>query len=152
MKKILLFAGIGVAVIAISAIATYFIVAPKIAASAATNGAIAAPVTYNEGPTVSLDTRVLNLADPGANRYLKITVVIVFSPTLDRAGVAQAKVTQRQVVLQDIITQTVGDMTTTQLSTSAGKDALKSALKTQFAPVLVELHITDILFPEFVMQ
>lgn len=151
MKKLLVFGGIGVALVAITAAVVYFLLAPRLAA-AQTVAASPTPPHYTLGPTATLATRVVNLADPGANRYLKITVVIEFSPTLDSQSDVTAKVSLREPILQDILTSVLGDLTTAQLATSQGKDALKKTLIAQFAPVLIELHIVDILFPDFVMQ
>lgn len=152
MKKIALFAGIGVALVAITAAAMYFVLAPKMAAASAAGVTATPPPHYTLGPTYTMQSRVVNLADPGANRYLKITVMIEFSPTLDKQGDVTTKATAREPVLQDILTTVLGDMTTTQLATSQGKDALKKTLMSQFAPILVELHIINLYFPDFVMQ
>lgn len=154
MKKILLFVGLGLAVVVLTAGATYLLIAPRLMAAGeqAAQKNLPTPPSYELGPTATLDTRVVNLADPGAARYLKITVVLAFSPVLDHQDVVANTVKERTTILQDILTSTLGDMTTQQLSTSAGKEALKQMLKTKFSAILVEDHIVDIFFPDFVMQ
>ncbi len=154
MKKILLFVGIGVGLIGLTAVGTYVVIAPKILAAgvAAAKQSNPAPPRYELGPTATLATRVVNLADPGANRYLKITIVLAFSPVLDKQSDVTKITAERDTVLQDILTTTLGNQTTQELSTASGKDQLKQSLKTQFAAVLVELHLVDIYFPDFVMQ
>lgn len=157
IKKIALFGGIGLALVAITATVMWFLLAPKASASHTTSTitktiTVIANPPYEVGPTVSLQTRVVNLADPGASRYLKITTVLGFSPVLDKEATAKAQVSSREIILQDILTRVVSDMTTAQLSTSQGKDLLKQTLISQFSKVLTDLHLIDIFFPDFVMQ
>lgn len=154
MKKILLFVGIGVGLIGLTAVGTYVVIAPKIlaAGAASVKQSIPDPPRYELGPTVTLATRVVNLADPGANRYLKITIVLAFSPVLDKQDEATKITAERDTVLQDILTTTLSNQTTQVLSTAIGKETLKQNLKSQFAAVLVELHLVDIYFPDFIMQ
>ncbi len=155
-KQIMIFAGVGVLLVALTAVGTYLFVAPKLMAAGAStaqkNIVVPTPPSYDLGPTATIDTLILNLADPGANRYLKIQVVMAFSPVLDKQSDVTKIVTERMPILQDLLTATAGDATTTQLATSQGKDALKQALIKQFSAVLVELHLVDLFFPIFVMQ
>ncbi len=149
-KKILLFGGIGAGVLIIALAATFFLIAPKLGKSATTIVKIETPISHFQlGSTYTMQTRVVNLADPGATRYLQIQVVLEFS---DPQSEVSSIVASREVVLQDMLTTILGAETTTALQTDAGKTALKTAIETQFASVLYELHITDVLFPTFVMQ
>ena len=159
MKKILLFGGIGLVLVLVSVAATYFMLAPKIKAAGVSAGAgttrvvvVTAVPAYDVGPTYTMETRVVNLADPGANRYLKVQPVLSFSAQFDTQSAVTSKLKVREVVLQDILTNVLGDMTTDQLLASQGKDQLKQVLMAKFQPILADLHLTDIYFPEFVMQ
>ncbi len=156
MKKMVLFVVAGLALVAISATATYFVLAPKLG-SGASNGQVkavdATPIpSYDVGPIYTMQTRVVNLGDPGANRYLKIQIVLEFQPGVDKQSDVTTKLSQREIALQDIITTVLSTKTTSQLLTAAGKDELKQELMQQFQPMLADLHLRDILFPEFVMQ
>jgi flagellar basal body-associated protein FliL len=150
MKKILLFGGIGLALVVLTAVAMFFVLGSR---GGGGKTVMATPVPhFTVGPTYTMQTRVVNLADAGANRYLKITVVLAFSPTLDSQGTVDSRLKAREVVLQDILTTILSNLTTDQLAQSQGKDTLKQALMGKFAPVLNDLHLADIYFPEFVMQ
>jgi flagellar basal body-associated protein FliL len=150
MKKILLMGGLGLLLVALSAGGTYFFVASK--APKITTTKVVHDSNFLLGPTFTMPDRVVNLADPGANRYLKVQIVLAFSPQLDSQGDVNKKVNDRMTVLQDILTTVLSSETTAQLSTKAGKDALKKAIITQFSQVLDDLHLSDLYFPEFVMQ
>ncbi len=150
MKKMLLLGGLGVLLVALSAGGTYFFVLSK--APHVTTTKIVHDSSFLLGPTFTMPDRVVNLADPGANRYLKITIVLEFSPQLDDQGTVTKTVNMRMTVLQDILTTVLSSETTAQLATADGKAALKQAIITQFAKVLDNLHLIDIYFPDFVMQ
>ena len=150
MKKILLFGGLGLVLVLVSGAATLFLLAPKGSAKA-TPTATQVP-HFQVGPTFSMPSRIVNLADPGANRYLKVTVVLSFSPELDSQGNVTKKVTARQTVLDDILTTILGSESTAQLQTTEGKAMLKKAIIDQFSKVLDDLHLLDLYFPDFVMQ
>lgn len=145
MKKMLLFAGLGLVLVLATGAVTYFFLAPKASAKTTT-------LIVHEPPTFTMPDEIVNLADPGANRYLKVTIVLAFSPELDSQGAVTQKTTQRLLVLQDLLTTVLSSETTAQLSTSAGKDALKKAIIAQFTTVLNDLHLVDLYFPQFVMQ
>jgi flagellar basal body-associated protein FliL len=150
MKKILLLGGLGLVLVAISAGATYFFVGSK--ATKVTTVKVVHDSSFLLGPTFTMPDRVVNLADPGANRYLKVTIVLAFSPELDAQSDVNTKVNARMTVLQDILTTILSSETTEQLATTDGKNALKQAIITQFAKVLDDLHLVDVYFPDFVMQ
>lgn len=151
MKKILLFGGIGLAVVAITAGVTFLLFGSK--GSGGTTTKIQYVQTHFElGPTYTFPSRVVNLADPGANRYLKVTVVIAFTPQQDTQSMVNSKIEERMTVLEDKLTTILSEQTTDVLATTDGKEALKKAIIASMAPVLEELHIKDIYFPEFVMQ
>jgi flagellar basal body-associated protein FliL len=150
MKKILLLGGLALLLVALSAGGTYFFVlsrAPKV-----TTVKVVHDSSFLLGPTFTMPDRVVNLADPGANRYLKVTIVLAFSPQLDSQSDVNTKVNARMTVLQDILTTLLSSETTAQLATSDGKNALKQAIIAQFSKVLDDLHLVDVYFPDFVMQ
>jgi|GEM_PF-3017238 len=154
MKKIALFAGIGILLIAITAGATFFITSKSAATTTVktetkTITVIANP-PFEVGPTYTLQTRVVNLGD--AIHVLKIQATLAFSPVLDKADTVKSKLTARELIIQDIMTSTLSDMTAEQLLTSQGKDMLKKTLIAKFSPIIPELHLVDIYFPDFYIQ
>ena len=152
MKKILLFAGLGLLLVLVSGSVTYFFLAPKGPVKTITTTKIVHDSNFLLGPTFTMPDQVVNLADPGANRYLKVTIVLAFSPELDAQGDVTKKINQRMTVLLDTLTTVLSSETTAQLSTSAGKDALKRAIISQFSTVLDDLHLVDVYFTQFMMQ
>ena len=150
MKKILMFGGIALVLVLGSGAATFFLLAPK--GSTVTTTKVVHETHFQVGPTFTMPSRVVNLADPGANRYLKVTIVLSFSPELDAQGDVTKKVTDRQTVLEDILTTILSSETTAQLQTTDGKSTLKKTIIDRFAKVLDDLHLLDLYFPDFVMQ
>jgi flagellar basal body-associated protein FliL len=150
IKKILMFGGIGLVLVLASGAATLFLLAPK--GSTVTTTKVVTQSNFQVGPTFTMPSRVVNLADPGANRYLKVTIVLSFSPELDSQSAVTKKVTDRQTVLDDILTTILSSETTAQLQTTQGKNNLKKTIIDQFSKVLDDLHLIDLYFPDFVMQ
>jgi flagellar basal body-associated protein FliL len=150
IKKILLFGGLAVVLILASGAATLFLLAPK--GSTVTTTKVVHDSHFEVGPTFTMPSRVVNLADPGANRYLKVTIVLSFSKELDSQSDVTKKVTDRQTVLDDILTTILSSETTAQLQTADGKTTLKKTIIDQFSKVLDDLHLIDLYFPDFVMQ
>jgi flagellar basal body-associated protein FliL len=150
LKKILMFGGIALVLVLGSGAATFFLLAPK--GSTVTTTRVVQTTHFQVGPTFTMPSRVVNLADPGANRYLKVTIVLSFSPELDAQGDVTKKVTDRQTVLDDILTTILSSETTTQLQSADGKTTLKKTIIDRFSKVLDDLHLLDLYFPDFVMQ
>jgi flagellar basal body-associated protein FliL len=150
MKKIVLFAVLGLLLVVIAGGVTYFFIAPKVQPKVLTK--VIHDSSLVIGPTFTLPDRVVNLADPGANRYLKVSMVLAFSPELDSQSDVNKIVNQRMTILEDMLTTILSSQTTTQLLTSQGKEDLKKTIITQFSTVLDNVHLVDIYFTDFVMQ
>jgi flagellar protein FliL len=154
IRKIALFGGGGTALVIVTALVT-MLVLPKPAPATNTvtkTITVVANPPFEVGPTYTMQSRVVNLGDPGATRYLKITVVIAFSPVLDKADKVKQDASEREIVLQDKLTTVLSGVTTDQILSPQGKDALKQSLIKQFSLVLPNEHIVDLYFPDFVMQ
>lgn len=151
IKKILLFGGIGLALIAVSAVVTLLFLAPK-SKVVTTTRVVNTSSTMQMGPTYTLPDRIVNLADPGASRYLKISIVLAFSASLDSQGAVNKAMAQNMTVLQDTLTTLLSSQTTTVLSTTAGKEALKQEIIQQCGQVLGSVHLTSVYFLDFIMQ
>lgn len=100
------------------------------------------------GKVVSLDTFIVNLADPGANRYLRLTMDL----EVTGGKAAEEEVTRRTSQLRDAVlmilpTKRFGDIISTE-----GKSALREELLGNLNGLLVSAKIARIYFKEFVIQ
>lgn len=117
------------------------------AASAA--GSAAHPPGPQPVSLLPLETFTVNLADPGASRYLRTTVQLVLAGASTAGDVAHdqlALVRTRSAVLERLTTRTAG-----QLNTLEGKTALKTDLARAVSAALGH-EVTDVLFTDFVVQ
>ncbi|GIW08383.1 MAG: flagellar protein FliL [Dehalococcoidia bacterium] len=116
------------------------------------------------GPTLVLPERVLNLADTGTGRYLKIAAAIEFKPEKDdwyKASDEERKkkedefrktMASRAAVMQDVFIMHISSKRSAELMTSEGKERLKIELLQRLKAVVKEPEVVNIYFTEFVMQ
>ncbi len=116
------------------------------------------------GPTLLLPERVLNLADSGTGRYLKIAAAIEFKPEKDdwhKASDEERKkkedefrktMASRMAIMQDVFIMHISSKRSTDLMTLEGKERLKSELLQRLKAVVKEPEVVNIYFTEFVMQ
>jgi flagellar FliL protein len=93
---------------------------------------------------------LVNLADSGGNRFLKINVQLVLG-TAEEAK----HIEEKSVVLMHLRSAILELLTVQQadtLVTAEGKKALKEAIKTRVTPDLPHQKVIDVLFSEFVVQ
>lgn len=138
------------------------------AETAGTQTVVVAP-TPTAGPTqgiaVSLGERVVNLADPGGFRYIKIEIVLSLAQDgVDPGKMAAAKITEEQTKLeaelapkkpeiQDTITTVLTSKSVADVSTAAGKEAIKQELIEQLEPLFQEdQRIVAVYFAQFLIQ
>ncbi len=99
---------------------------------------------------VSLESFVVNLADPGGNRYLKATLRAV---TLNQE-------LEERIVNDDILRSRIRNKVLTILSsktydsigTPVGKEALRREIVREINKLLGDESVKDILFVEFIVQ
>ena len=99
---------------------------------------------------VTFEPFLVNLADSGGNRFLKITIQLV-------VGTAEeAKHVQESPVLVMHLRSAILELLTMQqaevLVKPEGKKTLKDAIKTRVSPDVPHLKVLDVLFSEFVVQ
>ena len=106
------------------------------------------PKAEEIGKVVSLDTFIVNLADPGGSRYLRVTM------DLDMAGgkPAEEEMTRRVPQLRDAILMILPTKRYADISTTDGKTALREELTTAINGLLSSAKISRIYFKEFVIQ
>jgi len=145
-------------------IATRFI-APSGAAATEAKPAAAAKDDHSKlGPTLLIPERVLNLADTGTSRYLKVAAAVEFKPEKDdwyrASGEERNKkelefrkvMASKLPIIQDIFIMHISSKRSTELMTLEGKERLKVELRERLRAVVKEPEILNIYFTEFVMQ
>ena len=99
---------------------------------------------------VALEPFVVNLADTGATRFLRVNLSLIVqdeehAKELEENAVDKARV--RSAILE-LLAQQEAD----KLVTPEGKDELKKAIAERIAHAAHELKVVDVLFSEFVIQ
>lgn len=95
----------------------------------------------------SLDTFLVNLADPGGERYLKVTMQL----SLNNENVSQ-EIDGRMAELRDSILMLLSSKEYDDISSLSGKLALKKTLINNLNRVLKKGTVQDIYFTEFLVQ
>ena len=110
----------------------------------------AKPAKPVEHGLLTLEPFVVNLADAGGSRFLRVSVRLVLD-SLEGAEKVQkndvALVRVRSAVLE-LLTQQTADA----LVTAEGKAALKKLIGARADAVLDDTKVTDVLFSDFVVQ
>ena len=99
------------------------------------------------GPIIPLAPFIVNLADPGGRRYLKVTVEL----ELDKKE-GEAEFKGRVPEIRDQIILALSSKTFQQLQGGAGKQVLREELTARMNTILKVGKIKSIYFTEFVVQ
>jgi flagellar FliL protein len=103
-----------------------------------------------EPGAVTFDPFVVNLADSGASRFLRVTVHILVADAETAAHVKENMVgvmRARSAILELLTLQT-----SDRLATPDGKATLKKAVVDRIFTVMDGLKVVDVLFSDFVIQ
>jgi flagellar FliL protein len=100
------------------------------------------------GKMVSLETFIVNLADPGGNRYLRVTM------DLEVMGgkPAEEEMAKRVPQLRDAILMILPTKRYADISTTEGKTAMREELTEAVNGLLTTARVARIYFKEFVIQ
>lgn len=100
------------------------------------------------GKVMAMDTFIVNLADPGANRYLRVTMDI------EVAGgkTPEEEITRRTSQLRDAILMVLPTKKFSDIVSTEGKTALRDELIGALNSLLTTSKVTRIYFKEFVIQ
>ena len=107
------------------------------------------------GAVVSMDTFIVNLADPGGNRYLRITMELELAgkPADKSAGkTAGDELSKRMPQIRDAILMILPTKRYADISTTEGKTALREEILNAVNGLLASGQISRIYFKEFVIQ
>ncbi len=108
--------------------------------------------------------RIVNLADPGALRYLKTTIVIELAspakkgppPKGEEYKKAQDELAKelkgKAAIVDDQINTLLGSKTSAELTKPGGREHLKEELKERLSEPLEEYRILAIYFTDFIIQ
>lgn len=171
LKNRFVLIGIGLGVAAAVGAGVFFFVLPS-SGSANEEGegeVVAEPTPVHVegklGPHIVLDNRVFTLMGPSeAPRYAKIQVVVEFEtidPTwFELAGEAleerlhefSEEIGTGRQLLEDAITTIVSGKSFSDVSTTAGKDALREEIRAAVAALIEEPAVRRVLFTNFITQ
>ena len=99
------------------------------------------------GPIFSLDTFIVNLADKGGNRYLRVTMDLELGNSELETEINKRLPQVRDSILMILPTKRFEDISTVQ-----GKTALRDEMLETINGYLAQGKITKIYFKEFVVQ
>ena len=107
------------------------------------------------GAVVSVDTFIVNLADPGGNRYLRVTMDLeLVGKPADKSGgkTAGDELAKRMPQIRDAILMILSTKRYVDISTPEGKTALREEILNAANGLLASSQISRIYFKEFVIQ
>ncbi len=96
---------------------------------------------------LTMESFVVNLADPGGKRYLRVSIALEID---DQDFLAEAK--KKSPQMRDRILMILPAKMFKEIRTSPGKDALGKEIIAQLNPLLDKCKITNLYFQEFVVQ
>jgi flagellar FliL protein len=99
------------------------------------------------GATYALDTFIVNLADKGGNRYLRVTMVLELGNSE-----LENEIVKRLPQVRDSVLMILPSKRFEDISSVDGKIALRNEIMETVNGVLVKGEITNIYFKEFVVQ
>ena len=108
------------------------------------------PVAEEEnvmGPLYSLDTMIVNLADHGGKRYLRVTMALELSDPEAVTAIENHLPQVRDAILMILPTKTYDDISTTD-----GKIALRNEIMAKINQMMTKGKVNNIYFTEFVIQ
>ena len=111
------------------------------------DGGTAVPIEKLLGPIFPLDTFIVNLADKGGKRYLRITIDLELDDEELESEVAKRLPQVRDSILTILPTKRFED-----ISSAKGKTALRDQMLERINGLLARGQITNIYFKEFVVQ
>jgi flagellar FliL protein len=98
---------------------------------------------------VEFEPFIVNLADPGGRRFLRV-VIHLLVPEKEAAELDENKLLHSRV--RSAILELLTTQTSASVSTPEGRAALKKAIAETAAHAIEHLEVSDVLFAEFVVQ
>jgi flagellar FliL protein len=112
----------------------------------------AAPKKEPKAPTgiVSFEPFVVNLADPGAPHFLRISVRLIVANEEDAKKIEESQV--QLMRLRSGIVDLLTNETSVHIVTQDGKTELKTQIAGRASKILAPIEVADVLFSDFVVQ
>ena len=117
-----------------------------------------------QGIMINMSTKIINLADPGGRKYIRLTVALEFAPDNpdyrdlpeEEAAVYleefQTEVANSMPSMDDVVITLLSTKTFEELYTAEGKEALRTEVRDAINERLSELTVISVYFTEFVVQ
>ena len=99
------------------------------------------------GPLYSLDTFIVNLADAGRNRYLRVTMDLELAISTDAGALSERLPQVRDSILMILPTKQFDE-----IASMEGKIALRDEIMDKLNSLFARTVVTNIFFTEFVVQ
>jgi flagellar protein FliL len=99
---------------------------------------------------IELEPFVVNLADPGGSNFLRVNLSLVVKDEEQATLFEENPVTKMKV--RSAVLELLALQSADTLITPEGKTTLKKAIAGAASKAAPEMHITDVLFSEFVVQ
>src|SRR5579863_10215162 len=99
---------------------------------------------------VTYDPFVVNLADPGGTRFIRITLSLVVADEKIASKISDTPVSMKES--RSVILELLAEQNANGLVTADGKQALKKAIIDRVSKVLPDAKVIDVYFSEFVVQ
>ena len=107
------------------------------------------PKKVEKGPVLTLDEFLVNLADPGSDHFLKVTVGL----ELDKAkGKTPESLKEEAPLIRDAVLTSLSSKTRDDIATTKGRDKLKADIKKSVNEGLGEDDVQGVYFTNFVTQ
>jgi flagellar FliL protein len=125
----------------------YFVARPAAAGTAEAEHELEEPEPTG---VATLEPFVVNLADPGGSRFLRVSLALVVKDEMAAAELSESPVVKSRI--RSSLLELLAQQTSDTLVTPEGKTALKAAIKEQVAHAAHDVEVADVLFSEFVVQ
>ena len=153
MSNKLIFIGVAVTLVLIIGLCVgFFMIWSKLSTLNVQNNAVVDTTTGTDqsaelGTLFSLDTFIVNLADEGRSRYLRVTMDLELAESTD-AG----RLTERLSQVRDSILMILPSKQFGEIASMEGKFALRDEIITKLNSLFANEVVTNIFFTEFVVQ
>jgi hypothetical protein len=122
------------------------------------------PYEPGQGIMFNMATKIINLADTGTRKYIRLTMVLEFAPTNpDYTSLSaeeqtaymtefETEIAKVMPIMDDVVITLLSTKTFEDLYTAAGKEKLREELIAAISERVKEYHLISVYFTEFVVQ
>lgn len=133
------------AVVGVVVLMAAFMVGKQVSAKSRPGG----KVKVEAGPVMPLEDFIVNLADPGGDHFLKITVNLELSKA---KGKTPEDLKEKVPQIRDAVIMTLSDKERDSVTPTKGREKLKDEIKKQVNASLGESDVQEVYFTNFVTQ